>query len=127
MRIMPMEIRSSAQTLPSLVALKAAQYADAIAIKEGDTQITFRELDAARLQAAKAFHATGLVKGDRVAIWAPNVKEWIIAAIGAQTLGGVVVPLNTRMKGSEAGYILSKSGATFLFTVADFLGINYIG
>ena len=37
--------------------------------------------------------------------------QWIIAAIGAQTVGGVLVPLNTRLKGPEAAYILRASGA----------------
>jgi acyl-CoA synthetase (AMP-forming)/AMP-acid ligase II len=39
----------------------------------------------------------------------------------------VLVPLNTRFKGMEAGYILRKSGAVVLCTVADFLGTDYVG
>ena len=82
-------------------------------------------MDAARIEAARAFVAAGLEKGDRIAIWAPNIYQWIIAAIGAQSVGGVLVPLNTRMKGAEAAYILNASGAKLLFTVGEFLGVCY--
>ncbi|MDP4916471.1 MAG: AMP-binding protein, partial [Haliea sp.] len=77
------------------------------------------------MQAARAFLAAGLEHGERIAIWAPNMWQWIVAAIGAQSIGGVLVPLNTRLKGTEAGFILRRSSARWLFTVADFLGMRY--
>ena len=40
-------------------------------------------------------------------------------------VGGVLVPLNTRLKGPEAAYILRTSGAKLLFTVSDFLDVSY--
>jgi acyl-CoA synthetase (AMP-forming)/AMP-acid ligase II len=114
------------RTVPELVAASAQVYGDRTAITDGEVRLSYRDLDEARIRAAKAFIALGLGKGERVAIWAPNIHQWIIAAIGAQTLGGVVVPLNTRLKGAEAAYILNASGAAFLFTVADFLGVDYL-
>jgi acyl-CoA synthetase (AMP-forming)/AMP-acid ligase II len=114
-----------ARTLPQVVADAAASYGERLAVTDGEVNLSYADLDAARLQAARAFIAAGLEKGDRIAIWAPNIYQWIIAAIGAQSVGGVLVPLNTRMKGAEAAYILRASGAKLLFTVADFLGVNY--
>jgi acyl-CoA synthetase (AMP-forming)/AMP-acid ligase II len=76
--------------------------------------------------AARAFLAAGLARGDRVAIWAPNLWEWIVAATGLQAAGGVLVPLNTRFKGREAGHVLRKSGARALVTVSEFLGTRYV-
>jgi len=119
------EIRYVARTLPQVVEQAANAHGDHIAIKDGDIQLSYRELDEARIQAARAFLAAGLQKGDRFAIWAPNIYQWIIAAIGAQSVGGVLVPLNTRMKGAEAAYILEASQAKLLFTVGDFLGVCY--
>lgn len=119
------ELPYTARTLPRVVADAARTHGDRVAITEGDTRLTYVALDAARVRAARAFLAAGLEKGDRIAIWAPNVHQWIIAAIGAQSVGGVLVPLNTRYKGSEAAYILRASGARMLFTVADFLGARY--
>src|SRR5207247_276574 len=76
--------------------------------------------------AGRAFVGAGLAAGDRVAIWAPNVAEWAVAALGAYTAGCVVVPLNTRFKGGEAGHVLRASGARMLLTVTDFLDTDYL-
>ena len=39
----------------------------------------------------------------------------------------MLVPINTRNKGAEAGYVLRKSGARLLCTIAGFLGTDYVG
>ena len=70
--------------------------------------------------------ASGVQPGDRVAIWAPNSWEWLVTALGCQSVGGVVTPLNTRFKGNEAGDAIGIVQATRLFTVTDFLGTNYV-
>ncbi|MBC7172544.1 MAG: AMP-binding protein, partial [Polyangiaceae bacterium] len=84
------------------------------------------ELAEAARAAAKGFLALGIAHGDRVAIWAPNLWEWVVAAIGAHSVGGVVVPVNTRYKGLEAAYLLRKSRARALVTVNGFLGTDYV-
>ncbi len=114
-----------ARTLPQVVVDAALRYGSRLAITDGAVQLTYEELDRARIAAAQAFIAAGLEQGDRFAIWAPNIWQWIVAAIGAQSVGAVLVPLNTRYKGSEAAYILRSSGARMLFTVGDFLGVSY--
>jgi acyl-CoA synthetase (AMP-forming)/AMP-acid ligase II len=113
------------RTLPQVVEEAAAAYGDRPAISDGAVRLSYAQLDQARVQAARAFMAAGVAKGDRIAIWAPNIYQWIIAATGAQSIGAVLVPLNTRLKGAEAAYILRASGARLLFTVAQFLGVNY--
>ena len=55
-----------------------------------------------RARAARVGHRAG----DRVAVWAPNSLEWIVAALGVTTAGGVLVPINTRFRGAEAAYVL---------------------
>jgi acyl-CoA synthetase (AMP-forming)/AMP-acid ligase II len=115
-----------AATIPGLVIAAGERFADRHAIEDGAVTLTFRELAAAGLRASRAFAAAGIRRGDRVAIWAPNIHEWVVAAIGLQGAGGVLVPLNTRMKGREVGYILEKSGARILCAVEAFLGNRYL-
>lgn len=103
-------------TLPQLVSASARQFAQRTAIREGALSVSYAELDQLRIRAAKAFLAAGLKHGERAAIWAPNVHQWIIAAIGLQTIGAVLVPLNTRLSGEEAADILQRSGARLLLT-----------
>ncbi len=119
-----MEFRE--QTIPQLLAGAAVRFGERHAIEDGDVKLTYADVALAAERAARAFCAGGIHPGDRVAVWAPNIYEWILAAVGLQAAGGVLVPLNTRLKGAEAGYILAKSGARMLFTVEEFLGNRYV-
>jgi acyl-CoA synthetase (AMP-forming)/AMP-acid ligase II len=116
----------AATTIPQLVAAAAARFGAATAIEDGAARLSFTDLAAATRRAARAYLAAGVARGDRVAIWAPNVWEWIVAATGLHAAGAVLVPLNTRFKGREAGYVLRKSRAKVLVTVGDFLGARYV-
>ena len=69
---------------------------------------------------------SGIEPGDRVAIWAFNSAEWIVAVLGIFQAGAVLVPVNTRFKGVEAADILARSRARALVTVTDFLGTDYL-
>ncbi|MBD2858332.1 AMP-binding protein [Spongiibacter sp. KMU-158] len=104
-------------TVPQLIGWAAQQFGDKTAIREQGRELSYRELNDLRRRAARAFMAQGVVKGDRVAIWAPNCHEWIVAAIGLQSLGAVLVPLNTRLGKSEAADILQRAGVSVLLTV----------
>ena len=114
-----------APSIAHLFAHAAQAYGDRPAIEDGARHISYRQLDQLRQQAARALLALGVQAGDRVAIWAPNIWEWIVAAGALHSVGAALVPLNTRMKGSEAGYILRESGASVLFTCGEFLGVDY--
>ncbi|CAA0082640.1 3-[(3aS,4S,7aS)-7a-methyl-1,5-dioxo-octahydro-1H-inden-4-yl]propanoyl:CoA ligase [Zhongshania aliphaticivorans] len=107
-------------TLPRLFGWAAQQFGDKAAIGEQTGNISYTELNDARRQAAKAFYAIGVRHGDRVAIWAPNSAEWIVAAAGLQSVGAILVPLNTRLQESEAADILHRAGVTVLVTTAEF-------
>ncbi len=113
-------------TIPRLVLAAAERFSERPAVDDGDLLLSYAQLAESGLRAASAFLASGIAPGDRVAVWAPNVHEWIVATIGLQAAGAVLVPLNTRLKGTEAGYILCKSGARLLLTMSDFLGVNYV-
>ncbi|MGR5070216.1 MULTISPECIES: FadD3 family acyl-CoA ligase [Vibrio] len=112
-------------TIPSLVIEAAAKYSDITAIRDGEESISYAELPERALDVTKGLLNLGVQKGDRVAVWAPNSARWILAAIGLQMAGAVLVPLNTRMKAHEAQDILHRSGAKVLFSVGDFLSSDY--
>ncbi|MGY5007454.1 FadD3 family acyl-CoA ligase [Streptomyces sp. 900105755] len=113
-------------TVPGLVRSAARRYADAEAVVDGRTRIGYAELGARVERAAAGCLAAGVRTGDRVGIWAPNSLEWIVAALGAVSAGGVLVPLNTRFKGTEAADVLRRSGARLLFVTGTFLGTSYV-
>lgn len=112
-------------TIPHAAARAAALWGDAPALLERGETWSFNQLWAKCREAASALLARGVGEGDRIAIWAPNSREWIIAAVAAMTCGAAIIPLNTRLKGREAGDILRRTNARLMFTVRDFLGIDY--
>ncbi|WP_255566649.1 FadD3 family acyl-CoA ligase [Iamia sp. SCSIO 61187] len=114
-------------SIPAALVATADRYPDGEAIVDGEHRLTWRELADQVDQAARAFVAAGLEPGDRVGLWAPNCWEWVVAVVGLQAAGGVVVPLNSRYKGGEAAWILTRSRARLLVTVDGFLGNGYVG
>jgi acyl-CoA synthetase (AMP-forming)/AMP-acid ligase II len=112
-------------TIPNLVARGALAHGSTEAVVDGERRLTYAELPEAVDLYARAFVGSGVEPSARVAIWAPNSAEWMLAALGALRAGAVVVPMNTRFKGGEAAYILRASGATTLVTVRGFLGVDY--
>ncbi|MEV0177388.1 FadD3 family acyl-CoA ligase [Streptomyces sp. NPDC050803] len=113
-------------SVPGLVLGAAERYGDTEAVVDGRTRISYAELGARIERSAAACIANGVRTGDRVAIWAPNSPEWIVAALGAVSAGAVLVPLNTRFKGTEAADVLRRSGARLLFVTGTFLGTSYV-
>jgi HIP---CoA ligase len=108
-----------------MVLSAADRFGDAEAVVDGPLRLTFTQLIERIRCAAGAFADLGVGKGDRVAIWAPNSAEWIIAAFGLLTAGGVLVPVNTRFKTDEAGDIIVRAGVKAALVQKGFLGQDY--
>jgi HIP---CoA ligase len=112
-------------SIPAMLRDAARRDGDGSAIVAGTERVSYTELAARAGAAARALIASGIEPGDRVAVWAPNSPEWIVAALGVTNAGAVLVPVNTRFKGIEAAYILARSAARALFTVRGFLDTDY--
>ncbi|MBP7631841.1 MAG: FadD3 family acyl-CoA ligase [Acidimicrobiales bacterium] len=117
-------------TIPAVLTDAAGRLGDREAIVDQDGAGGFRtwtwnDVAGETERAAAAFLAAGIERGDRVAIWAPNCAEWVVALVGLQSVGAVLVPLNTRYKGAEAADIVERSRARILVTVDGFLGNHY--
>jgi acyl-CoA synthetase (AMP-forming)/AMP-acid ligase II len=113
-------------TIPRMLARSAERFAGLTALADEGVTLTFADLHALVKRAARALMALGIAPGDRVALWAPNTWEWVVAALGIHAAGGVLVPVNTRFKGHEATEVLAKSSARALFTTVGFLGTDYV-
>ncbi len=115
----------TAETIPRMVLSAAGRLGPAEAVVDGPLRLSFAELADRVRVAAGAFASLGIGRGDRAAIWAPNSAEWIIAAFGLLTAGGVLVPVNTRFKAEEASDIIRRSGARAVLVQKGFLGLDY--
>src|ERR1044071_3668745 len=63
----------------------------------------------------------GVQRGDRVALYLPNIPQFIICYLATLKLGAIAVSINAIFKSEEVQYIVNDSGATILFTVSDLL------
>lgn len=115
----------SSLTIPALIKHQAENLGSKPALISDYETISFLELDNLSTNIATHLIDLNILPGDRVAIWAPNMNEWVLAAIAIHKVGGVLVPINTRMKGKEAAYILNNSESKILFSVNTFLGTDY--
>jgi acyl-CoA synthetase (AMP-forming)/AMP-acid ligase II len=111
---------------PALVDRASREFAGTEAISDGGVSLNFSELGQQIKQAAGALVASGVKRGDRVAVWAPNSWEWVVSAMAVFRVGAVLVPVNTRFKGREAAFVLEKAQVKVLFTVVGFLGNDYV-
>ena len=60
--------------------------------------------------------------GERVAVWAPNIPEWVLLELGAGLAGIVLVTVNPAYRPKELEYVLRQSGASGIFLVPEFRG-----
>ncbi|MEU6700773.1 AMP-binding protein [Pseudonocardia sp. NPDC046786] len=92
----------------------AARTPDTDAIRYFDGRITFAELDRLTDSFAAALAAEGFAPGERLAIFAQNVPQFVIAQIGTWKAGGIAVSINPMNRERELTELLTDSGATVL-------------
>ncbi|HUR25871.1 MAG TPA: long-chain fatty acid--CoA ligase [Candidatus Thermoplasmatota archaeon] len=76
---------------------------------------TYAEFGAAARDVAHGLLATGVKKGDRVAVWSKNCPQWAEVDFANQTAGFVTVPVYDTLTGEKGAYILNDSDAKVLF------------
>jgi acyl-CoA synthetase (AMP-forming)/AMP-acid ligase II len=111
-------------TIPEALRRAADKFGDAEAVVDGEVRLSWRELLDEVRTAARFYIEQGVQPGDRVAVWAPNTRHWVIAALGVHYAGATLVPVNTRFTGHEAHDILDRTHAVALVVVGEFLGVD---
>jgi long-chain acyl-CoA synthetase len=84
-------------------------------VELGGERINYRELWDRAARVAGGLKNLGIDRGDRVAIRLGNSLDWCIAFWGTLLSGALVVPVNTRFSEPEVDYVLTDSGARFVF------------
>ncbi len=91
---------------------------DRPALIDGARSWSFRQFQAEVEALAAAIHATGVTRGDRVAILLPKSLEECAAIFAASRADTVFVPINPVLKPQQIRHILVDSGAKVLITNA---------
>ena len=77
-----------------------------------DIKQNFRQLRKKFDDVAKGLMALGIAGGDKVAIWANNLPEWVYTQYGSARMGAILVTVNTNYRSMELEYLLQQSDAT---------------
>jgi long-chain acyl-CoA synthetase len=101
-------------SLGELLRRTATKSTEKPAIYYSGSTITYRELDPLADRFGAALQALGVNKGDRVALYLPNLAQFVFAYYGALRVGAIVVTASPLYKGKELAHILIDSGAKVL-------------
>lgn len=107
----------------ALQAPEARALVEGLPPGQGRREWTFAQLldDSERTARAMLQHVD---PGDKVAVWANNVPEWILIQMGAALAGLTLVAVNPALKHDEAAHVLRNSGAAAVFYVDQYRDLN---
>ncbi|WP_131105863.1 AMP-binding protein [Ornithinimicrobium sufpigmenti] len=98
---------------------------EALVEMESGRRWTYAELLTEVNRAARAFLASGVRRGDRVGIWAPNCAEWTIVQLATAKIGAILVNINPAYRTHELAYVLRRSGVSTIVVAESFKGSSY--
>ena len=99
---------------------------EALVYSHAGERWTFRALDDEARLIARGLIACGVTPGDRVAVWATNVPEWIVLQFALAKIGAILVTVNTALRAQEIEYLLRQSETSTLVTIRGFRGVDYL-
>lgn len=116
------------QTVGEIVREQATKFpeTEAYVYPERNIRKTYAEFDRETDELAKAFMGLGIEKGEHIAIWSDNKREWLLSQYATGKMGGVLVTVNTSYQASELEYLLKQSDSTTLILGEEFKGTDYI-
>jgi acyl-CoA synthetase (AMP-forming)/AMP-acid ligase II len=109
-------LKWAAETAPDEIALIAG-----VPDPDKRQQWTYAELYGEALRTARALRAR-FKQGERIAIWAHNIPQWVMVEFGAAMAGVILVTVNPGLRPSEVEYILNQSRSAGLLVVREFRG-----
>ena len=114
-------------TIGEMLDRTAETYPDneALVALHQDIRWTYKEFQQKVDEAARAFLAIGVERGDRVGIWSPNRYEWTVTQFATAKVGAILVNINPAYGVHELEYALNLSGMRFLVTADSFKASDY--
>ena len=116
------------ETIGHMLERVAATYPDneALVFVPDGRRYTYREFRDVCRAAAKSLIALGVRKGDRVAVWATNHPEWVIAQFSTALIGAILVTVNPAYRTHELEYGLKNSESQTLILIPWFKSSDYV-
>ena len=109
------------QTFGALVAARAEQHPDTLAIKFEQQQLSFAELHRRANRLANALANLHLVKGETCAVMLPNGPDYLTTWLALTRLGVIEVPINVAYRGDLFTYLLNQAECSALVIDQQYL------
>ncbi len=111
-----------------LLTLLARDYPqnEALIYPDRELRYDFSQLEWFARQIARGLLSIGVERGDRVALWAHNIPEWVVLQFALAKIGAILVTVNTSLRAAEIEYLLRQSETSTLITVAGFRDLDYV-
>src|SRR5947208_11593043 len=109
-------LRKAAETAPDRLALIAG-----VPDPKLRRQWTYAQLYREAQRTARAL-LSRFKPGERIAVWAQNLPEWVMLEFGAGMAGMILVTINPGFRTRELEYVLKQSRSAGVFVVNSFLG-----
>ncbi|MFC4492550.1 amino acid adenylation domain-containing protein [Streptomyces ovatisporus] len=113
------EVPLTDETVPVLIAGRAAEAPGAVALVHGSATMTYRELDVRSDRLARQLTARGVGPEDLVALALPRSPGLVVAMLGTLRAGAAFVPVDTTYPAERIAYTISDSSPALLITSAD--------
>jgi len=104
--------------LEQFLERSAGRFPEKIALVCGDRRLTYREIEEQCNRLAHGLIASGVQRGDRVAVYLDNSVEAALSIFAALKAGAVFLMINPTTKTEKLAYILNNCRATVLITHA---------
>lgn len=91
-----------------------------------NVRLNFRQYQDEANKVAKGLLALGIQKGDHVALWSPNLPQWVLLQLALAKIGAVLVTLNTFYRTAEVEYALHQGDISTLFLTEEFRGNSFL-
>jgi fatty-acyl-CoA synthase len=115
-------------TLGQMLDDTVARYPEreALVYVDRNYRMTWRQLGDQTDRLARGLMAMGVQKGEKVAIWATNVPDWVLLMFATAKIGAILLTVNTQYRRTEIAYVLGQSETQNIFLIDGFKDIDYV-
>ncbi|WP_200961226.1 AMP-binding protein [Phycicoccus sp. Soil802] len=116
------------QTIPDNLDATVAAFGEREALVDVAQGIrwTYAEFGAEVGRLARALLASGITKGERVGIWAPNCAQWTVVQYATAKIGAILVNINPSYRTHELEFVLKQADISAVFLAESFKTSDYV-
>ncbi|MEU8540641.1 amino acid adenylation domain-containing protein [Streptomyces sp. NPDC048717] len=112
----PAQVTGAEEVLHVRFSRTAAEHPDGLALRAGDRELTYRDVDRRADALARSLMAQGVGPESRVAVFLERSPELVVSMLAVWKAGGVCVPLHEAYPAERLEYVMADTAASVLLT-----------